>query len=79
MIAYSNVHHFVVSNAFTFGVPCCDVSYHFCIKIMYVSSLHPDVCRRARVLFILFLFILLKTIIFFMDTIGGVVCSPRVG
>ena len=35
---------------FSFWVPCCDVSYDFCIKTMFGSSLPPAVCKRAHVL-----------------------------
>ena len=37
-------------------VQCCDVRYDFCIKMMFGSSLTlpPVVCRRAHVLFTLF-------------------------
>ena len=41
---------------FTFWVPCCDVRYDFCIKTMLGSSLPPVVCRRAHVIFTLFVF-----------------------
>ena len=43
---------------FTFWVPCCDVHYDFRIKTMFGSSLPPVVCRRAHVLFTLFVFVL---------------------
>jgi len=42
---------------FTFGVPCCDVYYHLRIKTMFDSCLPPVVCRRAHVLFTLFVFV----------------------
>ena len=38
------------------SVPCCDVRYDFYIKTMFGSSLPPIVCRRAHVLFTLFVF-----------------------
>jgi hypothetical protein len=38
-------------------VPCCDVHYDFRIKTMFNSSLPPVVCRRAHVLFMLFVFV----------------------
>ena len=41
----------------TFFVPCCDVCYDFHIKTMFGSSLLPVVCRRAHVLFTLFVFV----------------------
>jgi len=41
----------------TFWVPCCDVRYDFRIKTMFGSSLPPVVCRRAHVLFTLFVFV----------------------
>jgi len=37
-------------------VPCCGVSYDFRIDTMFVPSLPPIDCRRARVLFTLFEF-----------------------
>jgi hypothetical protein len=42
---------------FTFWVPCCDVRYDFRIQTMFDSSLPPVVCRRARVLFMLSVFV----------------------
>ena len=48
---------------FTFGVPCCDVFYNFCIK-MFGSSLPPVVCRMAHVLFTLFVFVVSNTYCF---------------
>ena len=41
---------------FMFWVPRGDVCYDFCIKTMFGSSLPPVVCRRAHVLFKLFVF-----------------------
>ena len=35
---------------FTFCIPCCDVSYDFCIKTIIGSSLPPVGCRRAHCL-----------------------------
>ena len=44
---------------FTFRVPCCDVCYDFrIIETMLGSSLLPVVCRRAHVLFTLFVYCL---------------------
>ena len=43
-----------------FWVPCCDVRYDFRIKTMFGSSLPPVVCRRAHVLFTLFVFACVK-------------------
>jgi hypothetical protein len=40
-----------------FYVPRCDVRYDFRIKTMLGSSLPPVVCRRAHVLFVLFVFV----------------------
>jgi hypothetical protein len=34
----------------SFWVPFCDVSYDFCIRTMFGSSLPPAVCKRAHVL-----------------------------
>jgi len=42
---------------FTFLVLCCDVRYDFRIKTMFDSSLPPIVCRRAHVLFTLFVLV----------------------
>jgi hypothetical protein len=42
---------------FTFWVPYCDVCYDFHLKMMFGSSLPPVVCRRAHVLFMLFVFV----------------------
>ena len=36
---------------------CCDVQYDFRVKTMFGSSLPPVVCRRAHVLFTLFVFV----------------------
>ena len=38
-------------------VRCCDIRYDFRITTMFGSSLPPVVCRRARVLFTLFVFV----------------------
>ena len=42
---------------FTFWVPCCSVRYDFRIKAMFSLSLPPVVCRRAHILFTLFVFV----------------------
>jgi hypothetical protein len=42
---------------FMFWVPWCDVHYDFHVKTMFVSSLPSVVCRRAHVLFTLFVFV----------------------
>ena len=42
---------------FTFWVPCCGVHYDFSMKTMFGSYLSPVVCRRARVLFTVFVFL----------------------
>ena len=39
---------------FAFLVPCCDVHYDFRIQTMFGSSLPPFACRKAHVLFTLF-------------------------
>jgi hypothetical protein len=41
----------------TFWISCCGVRNDFCIKTMFGSSLPPFVCRRAHVLFTLFVFV----------------------
>ena len=56
LFAYSGVKHFVLFNVFKVLVPCCDGRYDFPHKTMFGSSLY-FVCRRARVLFLLFMFI----------------------
>ena len=56
---------FRVANHFSFlgcpilflYVPCCAARYDFRIKTMFSSSLSPVVCRRAHVLFMLFVFV----------------------
>jgi len=40
-----------------FLVSCCAVCYAFHLKTMFGSSLHPVICRRANVLFMLFVFV----------------------
>jgi hypothetical protein len=47
----------VILCVFTFWVPCCDAHYDFHIKTIFGSSLPPFVCRRAHVLFTLFVFV----------------------
>ena len=42
---------------FAFLVPCCGVRYDFSIKTMFGLSLPQVVCRRAHVLFTLFVFV----------------------
>jgi hypothetical protein len=42
---------------FMFWVPWCDVHYDFHVKTMFGSSLPSVVCRRAHVLFTLFVFV----------------------
>jgi hypothetical protein len=42
---------------FRFWVPCFDVHYDFRIKTMFGSSLLQVVCRKAHVLFTLFVFV----------------------
>ena len=42
---------------FTFCIPCCGVCYDFRIKTMLDSPLPLIVCRRAHVLFTLFVFV----------------------
>jgi hypothetical protein len=41
----------------TFLAPCCDVRYDLHIITMFGSSLPPVVCRRARVQFMLYVFV----------------------
>ena len=42
---------------FTFLVLCCALLYDFRIEKLFGSSLPPLVCRRAHVLFMLFVFV----------------------
>jgi hypothetical protein len=49
----------VLLYVFTFWFPCCDVRYDFRIQTMFGSSVPPVVCRRAHVLFTLFVFVCL--------------------
>ena len=42
---------------FAFGVPCCDVRYDFRMKAKFGVYLPPVVCRRAHILFTLFVFV----------------------
>jgi hypothetical protein len=49
--------YFVLLCIFTFWVPCCDVSYDFSIKMMFGSSLPLVICKRAHVLFAVFVFV----------------------
>jgi hypothetical protein len=51
------VFYVVLLCVFTFWVPCCVVRYYFRIKTMFGSSLPPVHCRRAHVLFTLFVFV----------------------
>jgi hypothetical protein len=57
LLLYSFVQYFLLSYVFTFLVRCCDVRYNFDIKTMFGSSCHPVLCRRAHVLFMLFVFV----------------------
>ena len=41
---------------FMFWVPCYDICYDFHIKKMFGSFLPPVICRRAHVLFMLFVY-----------------------
>ena len=41
----------------TFSVTFIQHCYDFCIKTMFGSSLPPVVCRKAHVLFTLFVFV----------------------
>jgi hypothetical protein len=50
----------VLLYVFEFLDPCCDVYYDFLIKMMFCSSLLPVVCRRAHVLFTLFMFVCIQ-------------------
>ena len=53
----NSVFFLVLLCVFTFWVPCCDIRYDFRIKSMFSSSLPPVICRRAHVLFTLFVFV----------------------
>ena len=57
MFAYSDVQHFVLSNVFTFCVPCCVVLYDFLIK-NYVLYVFTFSCLQGdHFLFTLFVFV----------------------
>ena len=45
-----------------YSTKCCHIrcSYHFRIKMMFGSSFPPVVCRRAHVLFTLFVFVCIQ-------------------
>jgi hypothetical protein len=47
----------VILRVFTFWVSCCDVRYGLRIEMRFGSSFLPVVCRRAHVLFTLFVFV----------------------
>ena len=51
------VFYVVVICVFTFLVRCCAVRYDFGLNTMFGSSLPQLVCKRARVLFALFVFV----------------------
>ena len=57
VVLISLVFYVVLLCVFTFWVPCCVVRYYFRIKTMFGSSLPPVYCRRAHVLFTLFVFV----------------------
>ena len=56
LFPYSGVQNVVLLYVFTFLVPCSDVFYDFRIKTMVGSSFLRFFCRRAHVLFMLFVF-----------------------
>ena len=47
----------VLLSVLMFWVPWCDVRYDFRMKTVFDSSLPPVVCKRAHVLFTLFVFV----------------------
>jgi hypothetical protein len=55
----AHLFSFYVTTYFVFlrWVPWCDVRYDYRIKMMSGSSFPPVVCRRAHVLFALFMFV----------------------
>ena len=60
---------------FTFLVPRSAVRYNFHVIPMFGSSLPPLVCRRAHVLFMLFVFVVytgVQHILIFMSNMVGV-------
>jgi hypothetical protein len=59
-VCFSNFFCVVLLPVFMFWVPCCDIRYDFRIKTMFGSSLPPGVCRRAHILFTLFVFVCVK-------------------
>ena len=60
LISFSFLFYLVLICVITFLVPCCDVRYDIRMKTMFSSSLLPVVCRRAHVLFTLFVFVFVK-------------------
>ena len=58
LFVLSCVQHVVLVYVFTSLILCYDVRYDFLIKTMFgTTSVLPFVCRRAHVLFILFVFV----------------------
>ena len=51
------IQHFVLSYAFTFWIPYCDIRYVFRIKTMFGLFKPSVVCRRAHVVLMLFVFV----------------------
>jgi len=62
-----------VAHLLVFWIPCCDVHYDFCIKIMLSSSLSPVLCRRVHVLFTLYVFVYILFCVF--DLYFFVLCA----
>ena len=56
----------------------CDVHYDFRIKTMFDSSLLPVVCRRAHVLFTLFVFTSYSGVQHMLCCVFSLVCVPIV-
>ena len=57
---------YVVICVFTFLVPCCDVPYDFRIKTKFCSSLPPVVRRMAYVLFVLYVVVYVRCVVFLL-------------
>ena len=47
----------VILYVFTIWVPCCDISYDFCIKTMLGLSKPPVVCTRTHIFFLCYLYL----------------------
>ena len=60
---------------YTFLVPCYDVRYDFRTKTKFGSPILPVVCRRARVLFTLFVFACVLWCVFILFVLCTLCCQ----